>query len=518
MFCQGHRATILLGMNRRDFIRSAGAAAGIAALGQIGWADSSASGGPNILVLYADQHNAGVLGCAGHPDVKTPHMDRLASEGVRFNRAYCQDGVCVPSRASMMTGQYCRTIGVLDNSRWKKGPESFLPLAQYLQSKGYRTAAFGKRHMPRTLDIGFDRTCSTLDPKNEPSDEHYWDWVKDQGQYDAFMRDWMGEQGKGRSSPMGSHVSELKPENTMEAYTARKTIDFLREAGKQKKPFFCWTSFLRPHQPYTPPKQYADMYDQAKIQLPASLYERPENLPPGLKRLRYHEEPPWCLAKAARDISLYRRYIAYYYALVTEVDHHIGSIMEVLRKEGLDRDTIVIYTSDHGDFVGAHGMIEKSAQAHNVYEDTLRVPLIIRPAVAEAMAGRWPTRLRKNAVSDDLIELIDLYPTLLDLAGVERPKDYRLPGRSLVSTLKDGKAVGRDFAISESLSQVSIITPRHKLGVWIKPQADGYGDMLFDRERDPYETHNFAGDPEYAEVEKQLRGQLKQWESSVSLA
>jgi arylsulfatase A-like enzyme len=207
-------------------------------------------------------------------------------------------------------------------------------------------------------------------------------------------------------------------------------------------------------------------------------------------------------------VSLYRRYIAYYYALVTEVDHHIGNILDVLRKEGLERDTIVVYTSDHGDFVGAHGMIEKSAAAHNVYEDTLRVPLIIRV----------PGNRRKGQVAGDLVELIDIYPTLLDLAGIERPKDYTLPGRSLVLVVKDGKPLGRRFAVSENLIQVSVITERHKLGTWLKPQADGYGDMLFDREHDPYETHNFLGDPEYAEVEKQLRDHLRDWTARTQSA
>jgi len=477
------------------------AAAGLAGLIDPRLAAAERRGGPpNILLLYADQHNAGVLQCAGHPDVRTPRLDRLSSEGVRFSRTYCQDGVCVPSRASMMTGQYCRTLGVLDNSSWGGGPTGFIPLAEYLQDKGYRTAAFGKRHLPRTLDIGFDRTCTILDPKNEKSDEYYWDWVEQRGQMEAFMRDWMGERGQGKGVPMASHVSDLEPENTMESYAARKTVEFLREMNRRKQPFFCWTSFLRPHQPYTPVKKYADTYDPAKIQLPPSLYEPKENLPPGMSRLRQNENTPWCLARAARDVNLYRLYIACYYALVTEVDRHVGDILDTLEREGMADNTIVVYTADHGDFVGAHGMIEKSAAAHNVYEDTLRVPLIVRyPGV------------RKDVSASDLIELIDLYPTLLDLAGIDHPQDYRLPGRSLSALLKHGQPLGRSFAVSENLAQVTVITERHKLGKWIVPQANGYGDMLFDRELDPYETHNFAGDPAYAEIEKDLRAQIDRW-------
>lgn len=457
---------------------------------------------PNVLLLFTDQHNAGALGCAGHPDVQTPHLDRLAAESVRFTRAYCQDGICVPSRSSLMTGQYCRTVGVVDNRSQPAKPEDLLPLARVFRTAGYRTAAFGKRHLPPQIDHGWDEACSHLD--NERSDETYRQWVGRRGELEAFERDWNAEFGYrlpgNQAAPMACLISRLSPGSTMEAFTAAKTIAFLKNMRDLEEPFFCWASFYRPHQPYTPLEAFADLYDPSSLRLPDTLGEPAESLPPLLRKVRQNKSNPWCLARAARDVSLYRRYISYYYALVTEIDHHVGSILTALDELGMADDTIVIYTTDHGDFVGAHGMIEKCAGGHNVYEDTLRVPLIIR----------WPGRVRRDTVADDLVELVDLYPTLLELTGVQRPKGYDLAGRSLAGLLTKGGSLGREAAFSENGVQLAAITQRYKLGVWLERQGD-YPDMLFDRESDPLEAQNLIGRPEVAHIEKRLRDAIQEW-------
>ncbi len=504
------------GMTRRDLLKGAVVGAASAAGGLVGRDAVSAAGPrPNILFLFSDQHNAGVLGCEGHPDVRTPNLDRLAEDGTRFARAYCQDGVCVPSRTSMMAGQYPRTLGVLHNAdRPPSSPEipEIRPLQKVLNESGYRTAAFGKRHLARAADGGWDRTCTTMKMNNDPSDECYWDWIEERGKLEAFKRDWASEFGKGISTPMASSVSRLAPDETMEAYTAARTMEFISECAKGDRPFFAWCSFYHPHQPYTPIRKYADMYDQGRIRLPATLKEPAANLPPALQRWRRRQTSPWCLAKATKDVRLYRAYIAYYYALCTEIDHHVGRIRALLEKEGLADNTIVVYAADHGDFVGAHGMIEKCAIGHNVYEDTLRVPLIVH----------WPGRFRKGVTCKDLVELVDLYPTLLDAAGVKAPRDYRPAGRSLVPALTKGEAVGRRYAVSENWSQVSVITERYKLGHWLAPPVyakrfgnidfRAHGDMMFDRETDPGETRNLAGKARARAIEEELRAHLADWE------
>jgi len=173
-----------------------------------------------------------------------------------------------------------------------------------------------------------------------------------------------------------------------------------------------------------------------------------------------------------------------------------------LEEEGLRENTIVVYASDHGDFVGRHGMVEKCAQGHNVYEDTMRVPLIFSQ----------PGRIRQGSESDGLVELVDVFPTLLQLAGIDHtPGKHGLDGQSLASALLDGKPVGKPYLVSENWSQAAVITDQHKLGIWLDPTAyaknrdfRAFGDMLFDHERDPYELKNEHDNPDYADVVKEL--------------
>ena len=211
--------------------------------------------------------------------------------------------------------------------------------------------------------------------------------------------------------------------------------------------------------------------------------------------------------------------MAYYYALTSEVDACVGRLVEGLDRLGLSENTIVIYAADHGDFVAAHGMVEKCALGHNVYEDTLRIPLIVA----------WPKRFLEGAVNKSLAELVDLYPTLMDLLDLKRPKDApELPGKSLISSLTENKPTGRKYTVSENWSQATVITERYKLGVWIDPgpidkykrrdNRQRFGDQLFDREKDPDEIHNVIDKPEYAKVQKQLREYFEDFTSKVPAA
>lgn len=469
---------------------------------------------PNVILIVADQHNANVMGNAGHPVVKTPWLDRLAENGVRFDRAYCQDGICVPSRTSFMTGLYTRTTGCLDNPNKPPYHDRLFPLQHIFQRNGYRTGCFGKRHLPNIgeLALGWDRSATTINPKQDPSDESYIDWVTRRGQLDAHKRDFGGSHG----ADLMSHITEVLEENRTSTYATDKALEFLAECRDQGKPFFCWTSYIFPHQPYTPLKKWADMYPLEQIKLPKSVNEPLENLPPEMQNWRRNTNRPWNLGTAAKDHDLYRRYVAYYYALTSEVDACVGRIMDGLDRLGLSDNTIIIYTADHGDFVAAHGMVEKCALGHNVYEDTLRVPLIIT----------WPKYFLKGAVNKRLVELIDLYPTLIDLLDLKRPMDApELPGESLVRTLMENIPTGRKYAVSENWSQATVITERYKLGVWIDPgpiekykrrdNRERFSNQLFDREKDPYEIHNVIDKSEYAKVQKQLREYFKDFTSKV---
>lgn len=467
---------------------------------------------PNILLLFADQHRADAMGCAGNTVVKTPVMDGLAARGTRFARTYSQDAICVPSRTSMMTGLYPRTTGVLDNpdGRYLNGSEKMVPLQRLLRRSGYLTGCFGKRHLPKTLSGDWDFSATTISPQQDPSDENYYDWIKARGQQEAHERDWGKGPGTAFSADLMCQLSEVRDENRTPAYVSDKTIEFLKQARDSGKPFFCWSSFIFPHQPYVPSKTWADMYPPEEMELPTGWSQPADDLPPGLKHWRGNTRPPWDCGQAADNPDIYKRYIAYYYALVSEVDHSLGVILDQLEELGLAENTIVIYSSDHGDFVAHHGMVEKCARFHNVYEDTLQVPLIVS----------WPGHFRQGQVCDGLAELVDLYPTVIELADIAPPADsLPLVGQSLVPVLVKGAPIRRDFAISENWSQTCIIGERYKYARWIDPTEKEakfdfrktFPDMLFDRKHDPFELANlYRKNPE---IEKTLRATLDKWEA-----
>jgi arylsulfatase A-like enzyme len=480
---------------------------------------------PNILLLFSDQHQADCMGFQNHPDVITPNLDKLAKNGTVFNRAYCQDGVCVPSRMSLMTGLYPRTLGILHNPDQSTVMDEVVSLPSVLKNNGYYTAAFGKRHLKGAADLGWDYHRGHS--KDESPGNSYWEWIEQQGYLDAFQQDWSAEfGGPYPTADLGTRLSKLPEEMTMEAFTAQETIQLIRRQKNSNKPFFCWSSFYRPHQPYNAQKRFLEMYDYSKwgqgtvygdaIRKPATLNQSPDRLPPALQDWHEGKNKVWRLDKAAEDEQLFRFYIASYYALVTEIDSHIGAIMKALEEEGLLDNTIVVYTSDHGDFVGRHGMVEKCAIGHNVFEETLKVPLIIS----------CPAHLKKGQAIDDLVEMFDLYPTLLELAEIETPATkHAIAATSLAATVQDGISAKRPCIVSENWSQATVITENHKLGIWLDPTEYAkqwdfrpFGDMLFDRKEDPDEIHNLIGNPKYAAVEKQLRNYYAEFASTVSSA
>ena len=477
---------------------------------------------PNILLLFSDQHQANCAGFQGHPDVITPNLDRLAKSGTVFNRAYCQDAICVPSRMSLMTGLYPRRLGVLYNSDRSSVIDEVVSLPSVLKNNGYYTAAFGKRHLAGAADEGWDYHRGHI--KDETPGNSYWEWVEQQGYLDAFQQDWSAEfGGKHPTADLATRISKLPEEMTMEAFTAQETIKLIRSQKNKDKPFFCWASFYRPHQPYNAQKRFLDMYDYSKwgrgtvngdaIKKPSTLNQSPDTLPPAFRDWHRGGNRVWCLNKATKDEQLFRFYIASYYALVTEIDYHIGRIMQALEEEGLLENTIVIYTSDHGDFVGRHSMVEKCAVGHNIYEETLRVPFIVS----------WPKQIKQGQVIEDLVEMFDIYPTLLELADIKLPPaKHGMDATSLAATLTEGKPAKRPYIVSENWTQATVITRQHKLGIWLKPAGyaekwdfSSFGDMLFDRKEDPDEIHNRIGDPEYAAVEKQLREYYAEFISKI---
>lgn len=495
-------------MDRRTFLRT-GAAAVVGGLVRprlLFGGGAMERPRPNVLLLFADQHNAGVLGCAGNRIVQTPHLDALAAAGVRYSRAYCQNGICMPSRMSMLTGQYCRALGQYDNGLPLANPDRHPTLVAALRKAGYRTAAYGKRHLDPAIDHDWDEAFTTLAAGDVKQHGRYDDWIRERNLYDAHWRDFGPAPAAPAGQPLCCRVTSLPADATKTAFVADKTIAWIkRSAAEKKAPFFCWASFEHPHQPYTPLQKYVDLYAEARIDLPPSVNEDIAHFAEFIRVRRANTDTrtTWCFGAAVKNPELWRTYIRYYYALVSEIDHHIGRIVASLRETGQLDNTIIVYTSDHGELLAEHGCAEKMAWAHNVYEATLRVPLIIAgPGVGKA--GR---------MADDLVEMVDLYPTLADLCRLDARAADRgaLAGRSLADSLAAGKPVGRDYAVSENLVQVSVIGPRYKLGRWLRPTAVGLADQVFDRQADPWEMDNFAGKPQVAGEEKAMRRFLADW-------
>jgi len=494
--------------------------------------EESAIKKPNVIILFSDQHNKTVMGFEGHPDVITPNLDQLAKEGLVFDRAYCSTGICVPSRSSLMTSLYPRTLGVLANGGGTSVVNNAVSMATIFKRNQYRTYAFGKRHLRGAVDEGWDVHKSHM--AHESPDENYITWLEQQGYAKAFAEDWAAEFGKGPggssardikfpTADLGTRLSKLPEGYTMEAYTTMETIKVIREHGKSGKPFLCWANFYRPHQPYTPLKKYMDMYnvtDWGKgtkkggaIKKPKSFYEPTENLPPLLQSQRNGGNKVWNMDKAFEDEQLWRNVIGAYYALVTEIDHCVGQILAALEEAGLEEDTLVIYTSDHGDFVGNHGMVEKAAVGQNVYEDILNVPLIIK----------YPGKTHKGKRTAELVSLVDVLPTLIDLLDLDVPElTFPMQGMSMADLILKNKPMNRDYVVSESWSQAAVITREHKLGIMLDPTAvhknwdyRDFGEMFFDRASDPLEIHNGIREAKYQPVIQALRSHYEAFKKQV---
>jgi len=250
-----------------------------------------------------------------------------------------------------------------------------------------------------------------------------------------------------------------------------------------------------------------------EIKKPASFYEPTENLPPLLQSQRNGGNKVWNMDKAFKNEQLWRNYIGGYYALVTEIDHCVGVILDALDVAGLEEETIVFYTSDHGDFVGNHGMVEKAAAGHNVYEDILNIPLIIK-IPGKKISGRRTA---------ELVTLADVLPTLIELLGLEMPElAYPIQGESMADVILNNGSMNRSYIVSESWSQATVITENYKLGIMLDPtdvhanwDYREFGDMFFDRGKDPLEIANGIGDKGYRNEINTLKGYYEEYISNT---
>jgi choline-sulfatase/uncharacterized sulfatase len=417
---------------------------------------------PNVLFLFSDQHNARCLSCAGHPNVLTPNLDRLAREGTLFTNCYAQNPICTPSRISFLSGLYPSTHGYY--GLYGRQPiEPLTNMFSYFRECGYRTGALGKLHTPR---YWIERDCQFI------YDEfiEFPKYLEGAGLYDrndnrAFLGDRNGE-------------SSLLPlEHSCEMALAKQAIRFFKnegepaDRGKESDPWFGWITFSRPHQPYTPSEPFASAYPPESLILPPiSTLEKAS-----VKNLR--EQYPE---------SRLRKYISAYLGAVSQVDYAIGVVIKELERIGQVDNTIIVYSADHGDYAGEHGLIEKKGGIS--YRAITRSPLIIRV----------PRHLSPGTHYDEIIESIDLFPTLCDLTGLEIPNTVQ--GKSFSGIISGQEKWERKNALTENPYRKALSTKHWRYIA----NLEGEEDELYDLQKDPWELSNRIQDPDLQDLARDL--------------
>lgn len=487
----------------------------------------------NILLITTDQQHYEAIG-AKDPTLKTPNLDRLCREGTRFERAYCPSPVCTPSRASIITGQYpsqhgAWTIGV-------KLPEDVTTLGDHLIAAGYRTGLIGKAHFQplastpqstsiecqpvlRDLDFwrSFNRTWYGFEhvelARNHADEshvgQHYALWLEEQG-----LSDW-----RDYFQPLRGDVSQKAPKVAARGgywrddrswslpsdlhytrWTAERSLVFLDACARADAPFFLWASFHDPHPPYTVSEPWASMYDPQKLAV-ASVHPGEHNRNPPHFAMTQEEKPDfseWHRPHHAHgcESHLYpadelRKDKAVYFGMISYLDQEIGRLLDRLDALGMTEDTLVIFTTDHGHFLGQHGLIAKGP-FH--YEDLIRIPMIVRQ----------PGRISANRISEALQSLVDIAPTVLEAVGLAIPGEMQ--GVSQWQHWCGSPNPARDFALCQNRHNPDMphletyIEQRYKITVY---RHDAWGE-LFDLENDPQERFNLWTEPDATGIKQDM--------------
>ncbi len=459
---------------------------------------------PNILFLMSDQHKRSCMGVAGDTAAVTPNLDALAAQSVRFSNAYCNNPICAPSRASMITGLYSHHVETQNN----KTP--FLPkhrtMAHHFNSAGYMTALIGKMHFVDAQIHGFEYKLDFNDwiqylgPKTQIFADELTGSKGNSGaglpQIDDLWREegnpWEGHRTHdNRQCPAGvGCISLLAEEDHFESFVARESVRFLRNFGTTGQPFFLISSFLKPHDPFMPAQRFADMFKAEDMRLPRSYGKADKSK---LPRLVVKSINAFASTSALRDPVAARRHMAYYYANLAQMDDCLGQIVSALKDLNLENDTIICYTSDHGDMLGDLGLWQKL----QFYEGSCGVPLMFR------VPGR------QAGVCDTPVSLVSLSATLAELAGVEQvaPND----GVSLAPLMdsphseKNFGPVFAEFGLTGPQKSM-IRSGQWKYTYWLHDLPE-----LYDLKSDPEELNNLAADPQHAAIANELRAQLLDW-------
>jgi len=472
---------------------------------------------PNIVFLLNDHQLYYRHGWDGGPRPMRPRFDGLAADGVTFTRAYTACPLCVPARRTMLTGLFPHTHRFLDNAETPYGPSPYGLYLDKLVEQGYRCSYFGKWHVgPGTAhDHGCDGFSYTsynnpytkpeyeayLKAHDLPPAEHLVERIFDQWRHAPVVE---GELYKSRSGWVCEHLAGLTvtPKESHESFfLASLARDALRELAKSDEPFALRVDFWGPHQPYFPTKEFADLYNPEEIpeygnfrddlaNKPTVYWTDTNSLLAKDKKLVLPNQLPW---------SEWQKALARCYANITMVDAAGGVILDALDELGLSDNTFVMWTTDHGDAMACHG--GHFDKASYVAEEVLRVPMV----------ARWPGRIEPGQVSEQLVSLIDVGPTILDVAGTGFA--HETDGTSLVPLVTGQTAEWRDDLMIETHGHGEPVVGRSIIAGPHKYTATrGQMHELCDLERDPYELTNLIDDPAHTDVLGDMRRRLRAWQ------
>jgi len=456
---------------------------------------------PNVVLLLTDQQRYDVTAPDG-PAVETPAIDRLADDGMWFSRAYTPISICSSARASMLSGLYPHTHGMLNNCHEADAILSNFPtgiptFGELLGEAGYEGSYVGKWHLGRQQtpeDFGFEYLGGG-DALHDLADPGYEDYLDDMGidpeEDEVVTDDFATSHDEAPTTIAGT--TSLPPEATRTYYIAERTIDRIEAAAATEGPILHRTDFAGPHHPYVVPEPYASMYDPDDLERWDSFDETFADKP------AVHEQYLEYRGVADLDWEHWARAAAKYFGFVSFIDDQIGRIVAAIDEHLDAENTLVVHTSDHGDFTGSHRQFNKGPL---MYEGTYHIPLV----------ARWPAVVEPGVTCDAFVRLLDLMATFLDAGGVEPPQDVE--ARSLVPLLEGRVPEGWPETVFAEFhgdefglySQRMVRSDRYKL-VYNVPDTN----ELYDLRKDPAELHNLIDHPEYQETRREHERRLGEW-------
>ncbi len=453
-------------LSRRDFLKVTGLAAGALMMPRLVYGKSASK--PNIIVIMSDEHNAGVLGCYGNEIIKTANLDSLARRGVTFESCYCNSPLCVPSRLSFTSGKYASRVGAWSNDCWLAS-DDYPSLPRIMNTAGYESILCGKMHYDNTRRYGFREIGGNMNNATKTGKG---------GRRDADdLTPKPGLSNRFDDFHPGDKSSILNHDRNV----TKATVEFLKNRKSSEKPFFLFVGYLAPHFPIIVPQKYWDRY-KGRVPMPVIPAGHLDSQPRNYKHLRIGfnmEDVPDEIVRKGREL---------YYGLTQWLDEEIGKVLDCLADSEAADNTVVIYTTDHGENMGEHGLWWKNC----VYEHASHVPLIVS----------WPARWKGGQRRTQACSLVDVVQTIAELGGADVPDDWN--GDSMVRWMDDSRTSWKDLAISEYYAHniasgyVMIRMGGYKYVYHTQPDASHTAEReLYDLKSDPGEFNNLAGKAEY---------------------